>query len=159
MCSARVRAKCRRDIAADWPRRVGPLGSTTIGPSLPDLPLLSDVERRCLQRYLDLLIEALGSNLVEVVLFGSVARGESWPRGMPIRSDLDILVITDSPLPKETVESLIDGTLPLFLESGRQIGPQFRTQEQRTEPANDRARAFLQNVEQDGVALYRRSGL
>jgi predicted nucleotidyltransferase len=82
------------------------------------------------------------------VLFGSVARGESWPQGMPIRSDLDLLVVTSSPLTEERQQQLVDATYPLFLECGRQIGPQFRTRAQ-----VDESSAFLENVRRDGVRL------
>jgi predicted nucleotidyltransferase len=116
--------------------------------------MLNDLERSCLQRYLNLLVATIGSGLAEVVLFGSVARGESWPAGMPIRSDLDILVVTDSRVTDETVESLIDGTFPLFLECGRQIGPQFRTREDLGRPRDDRDATFLDHVRRDGIRLY-----
>jgi predicted nucleotidyltransferase len=125
--------------------------------SLPDLPVLSDVERSCLVRYVTLLVERLGEQLEEVILFGSVARGESWPRGMPIRSDLDLLVVSAAPLDEATTDELLDATLPLFLESGRQIGPQFRTREQLEQPPDERARAFLANLERDRIRLYARS--
>jgi hypothetical protein len=46
---------------------------------------------------------------------------------MPIRSDLDLLVVVREALPGDLEEELVNATLPLFLESGRQIGPQFRT--------------------------------
>ncbi|HET7648948.1 MAG TPA: nucleotidyltransferase domain-containing protein [Gaiellaceae bacterium] len=71
------------------------------------LELLNDVERRALDAYVSLLVARLGDRLLAIRVFGSVARGESWPRGMPIRSDLDLL---------------------LYLESGRQISPRFRTE-------------------------------
>ena len=87
------------------------------------LELLTDVERDCLERYLDLLAERLGDDLVEAVVFGSVARGEAWPAGMPIRSDLDLLVRTRRELPEGEKAGLFDETYPLFLECGRQISP------------------------------------
>jgi predicted nucleotidyltransferase len=94
-----------------------------------DLPVLSERERSCLERYVDLLVETLGERVLEVSVFGSVARGESWPRGMPIRSDLDLLVLTDAPLQQDEIDDLVVATLPLFLECGRQLGPQFRTRQ------------------------------
>ena len=94
------------------------------------LELLTDVERRTLDAYVDLLRTQLGEHLVAVRVFGSVARGESWPIGMPIRSDLDVLVLVAAPLDAEAQQDLVDATLSLFLESGRQISPQFRTSEQ-----------------------------
>lgn len=108
-------------------------------------------------RYLRLLAARLGDRLEEVVLFGSVARGEAWPKGMPIRSDLDLLVITNAALEDDLARELLDATLPLFLECGRQIGPQFRTRQQLEHPANERDTTFVANVERDGIALYRRA--
>ncbi len=118
--------------------------------------MLREAERSCLGRYLARLVETVGDDLEEVVLFGSVARGESWPRGMPIRSDLDLLVVTDAPLADDTATALRDATLPLFLECGRQIAPQFRTRRQLEDPKEDQTASFLANLEQDGIRIYER---
>jgi predicted nucleotidyltransferase len=91
------------------------------------LELLNDVERRTLDAYVSLLVARLGDRLLAIRVFGSVARGESWPRGMPIRSDLDLLVLVTAPLGSQEQAELVDATLPLYLESGRQISPTFRT--------------------------------
>lgn len=115
-----------------------------------DLPLLSDAERSCLERYLDLLVERLGDRLLEVAVFGSVARGESWPTGMPIRSDLDLLVLTEKPLAQEEIDALVEATMPLFLECGRQLGPQFRTREGLAEGS----REFAEHLRRDAIVLY-----
>lgn len=115
---------------------------------LSDLDVVNDVERSCLARYLELLAGELVGELEEVILFGSVARGESWPPGMPIRSDFDLLVVTSSPLAEERQRELVDATYPLFLECGRQIGPQFRTRAQVEESS-----PFLENVRRDAVRL------
>lgn len=124
--------------------------------ALPELSVLDPTERSCLERYLALLVERLGRRLVEVTLFGSVARGERWPRGMPIRSDLDLLVVTEEPLSEDEAQELIDATYPLFLESGRQLGPQFLPRDQVDHPRTERAAAFLAEVRRDGVALFSR---
>ena len=123
---------------------------------LPELPVLTEAERSCLQRYVDMLVDELGENLVEVAVFGSVARGDSWPRGIPIRSDLDLLVVTESAAPPETVASLVDATLPLFLESGRQIGPQFKTEAQLESPTTEREARFLEDVAREAVRIWER---
>ncbi len=88
-----------------------------------------------------------------MIVFGSVARGESWPRGMPIRSDLDLLVICDRLLSDAEVDELVHATMPLFLECGRQLGPQFRT---RAGLAKPESAAFAENVEREGITVYRR---
>ena len=94
------------------------------------LESLSPAERGALDAYVALLRERLGDDLLAVRVFGSVARGEAWWDGMPIRSDLDLLVLVREPLDAALQQELVDATYPLFLESGRQLGPQFRTPEQ-----------------------------
>ena len=95
--------------------------------TLAELPLLTGVERSTLERYVTTLRERLGDVLLAVRVFGSVARNESWPKGMPLRSDLDLLVLVREEITGDERNALVDATLPLFLESGRQISPQFRT--------------------------------
>ena len=94
------------------------------------LELLKDTERQALDAYVELLRERLGGDLLTVRVFGSVARGERWWDGMPIRSDLDLLVLVRQPLEPSLRQELVEATYPLFLESGRQLAPQFRTLEQ-----------------------------
>jgi predicted nucleotidyltransferase len=122
-------------------------------PSLfPELSVLSAVERSCLARYLDLLGSTLADNLRRVVVFGSVARGEAWPRGMPIRSDLDLLVVVRAAVAEAEIQQLLDATLPLYLECGRQISPQFRTEEQ-LQADEERAAVFREHVARDGATI------
>ncbi len=111
------------------------------------LPTLRDVERDCLERYVRLVRDRLGGTLLRVCVYGSVARGESWPAGMPIRSDLDLLVIVREPLDRALEQELVDATYSLFLESGRQISPTFRTPEQHSASASRDA------IEADAVEL------
>jgi predicted nucleotidyltransferase len=124
------------------------------GRLFPDLPLLTDVERSCLSRYLTLVVDRLGDIVRRVVVFGSVARGETWPRGMPIRSDLDLLVVVRTAIPDEAVQELLDATFPLYLECGRQISPQFRTEEQ-LDREDELAATFRDHIVRDGVTVFR----
>ena len=124
---------------------------------MSELPLLNESERSCLERYLDLLCKELEPSLVEVSVYGSVARGESWPQGIPIRSDLDLLVVTESPVPEDVVAQLVDATFPLFLESGRVIGPVFRTEEELAHPKTERAAEFVAQARRDAITVYRRT--
>jgi len=78
------------------------------------------------ERYRALLRERLGERLVEIRLFGSAARGDMWAAHWPMRSDIDLLVVTRGAIPEETQDELINETYPLFLECGRQLSPQFR---------------------------------
>jgi predicted nucleotidyltransferase len=122
----------------------------------PDLPVLSAVERSCLDRYVELLAETLGVQLLEVLVYGSVARGETWPAGMPIRSDLDLLVVTEKPVSTETVTAVVEATMPLFLESGRQLAPAFRTRGELADARGERMSEFVAQLRRDGVPIYTR---
>jgi predicted nucleotidyltransferase len=119
-----------------------------------DLPLLTQTERSCLERYLDVLVDALGDHVLAVYVYGSVARGESWPAGMPIRSDLDLLVVTSESVSEDVVARLVDATMPLFLESGRQLGPVFRTPAELERPRTERAADFLRQFRRDAIPVY-----
>jgi len=109
---------------------------------------LSEVERSCVQRYISLVQERLGPELERLALFGSAARGDMWDAGSPMHSDIDLLVVTRSQLPDGVAEELVNETYPLYLECGRQIGPQFRTQESLG------SAAFAENVTRDGVLVW-----
>ena len=116
--------------------------------------MLGEAERSCLDRYVDLLAETLGEQLLEVSVYGSVARDEPWPRGMPIRSDLDLMVITSEPVPRDVADALVDATMPLFLECGRQLGPVFKTGDELTHPKSERAAEFFRQFRRDAIVLY-----
>jgi predicted nucleotidyltransferase len=114
---------------------------------------LSPLERECLLRYCGMLRERLGGSLKRLVLFGSAARGDMWDAGSPMHSDIDLLVVTAEALTPETAEQLVNETYPLYLECGRQIGPQFRGAGELSRPRGDRATAFAENLARDGVDL------
>lgn len=118
------------------------------------IPLLTDAERTCLERYVDVLIDTLGGNLLEVAVYGSVARGEAWPAGMPIRSDLDLLVLSSRPVPEDVRSELLDATMPLFLECGRQLGPIFVTRAELERAASEARRVLAENIARDAIWIY-----
>jgi len=117
-----------------------------------ETPHLSGLERDCLERYVVLLSARLADELEAIWLFGSAARGDAWWPAMRIRSDIDVVVVTRSRLADELQEELVNATYPLFLECGRQIGPQFRIA---AELAVEPPTAFLENLRRDGVLLWR----
>jgi hypothetical protein len=70
-----------------------------------------------------------------------------------MHSDIDLLVVTAEALPHETAEQLVNETYPLYLECGRQIGPQFRSAGELSQPRGERAAAFAENLARDGIDL------
>lgn len=118
------------------------------------LHTLSEREQECVHRYLALLVEMLGDKLAQVRLFGSAARGDMWSARMPMRSDIDLLVLTREPLSHAVQEQLGDETYPFFLECGRQIGPLFHTVSWFEEPGDQKARDVVARIADEGVILY-----
>lgn len=119
------------------------------------LEWLTPSERRALESYVELLRARLAGELESVFVYGSVARGETWPAAMRIRSDLDLLVVTSRELDEREKQELWDETYPLFLESGRQLSPVFWTSAKLDQPP-DHARAFAENVRHDAVVVWPR---
>ena len=117
---------------------------------------LQEVERSCAERYLSLLGNALGENLRVVWLFGSFARGDMWPAHMPMNSDIDLLVITESEVSSQTQEALLNETYPLYLECGRQISPQFWSARKFDQPPTEKEKALRQRVLGEGKILLSR---
>ena len=115
---------------------------------------LTQKERTCVQRYLDLIQKRLGENLAQIWLFGSTARGDRWPDSSPMRSDIDLLVLSQTSVPGEVQRNLFDTTYALFLEYGRQLSPTFWTLIRFDEPEEGTATEFIERVRQEGVQLY-----
>jgi hypothetical protein len=115
--------------------------------------MLTETERDCLSRYCALLAARL-PDLVVVRMFGSAARGDMWPAGSPMHSDIDLLVVTRDAVPQALQEELGNETYPLYLECGRQLSPQFMAQARLAAPESERTRAFLAQVEADGVDVW-----
>ena len=115
---------------------------------------LSETERGCVRRYLELIKERLGEDLTQIWLFGSSARGDMWSQNMPMRSDIDLLVLSQNPVPEEVRRDLFDATYELFLECGRQLAPTFWTLSRFSAPEAGKAAEFVVRVRQEGVQLY-----
>jgi hypothetical protein len=76
-----------------------------------------------------------------------------WDAGSPMHSDIDLLVVTRTQLSEAAAEELVNETYPLYLECGRQIGPQFRTEE------SFGSAGFAENVAREGVVVWGRGGV
>jgi predicted nucleotidyltransferase len=120
-----------------------------------DTPHLTAVERGCLERYVADLAHRL-HDMQEAWLFGSAARGDMWPDWWPANSDIDLLVVTTTPVAPEMQDELLEAVYELYLECGRTIGPQFRTAAE-FDAARTEQTAFAENLRRDGVKLWRRS--
>ena len=114
---------------------------------------LTGTERACLARYCELLAERL-HGLVEVRMFGSAARGDMWPPGSPMHSDVDLLVVTREPVPEQEQEALLNATYPLYLECGRQLSPHFFSRARLAAPESERTRAFLAGIGADVIVVW-----
>lgn len=114
---------------------------------------LDQAERGCVLRFVQLVRHRLASELCQVWVYGSAARGDMWSARMPMHSDIDLLFLTRSPVPPEVEEELVNETYPLFLECGRQISPQYRTMAEFESPEEDRFRSFAARVREEGVIL------
>jgi predicted nucleotidyltransferase len=111
---------------------------------------LTGAEWDCVQRYVTLVRRELGEGVEEVWLFGSAARGDMWASFWPMRSDVDLLVVTAEPLSQEAQEALVAPTYRLYLECGRQISPAFRTREE----LRSKWAPLQAEVSRDGLKLW-----
>jgi Polymerase beta, Nucleotidyltransferase len=115
---------------------------------------LTAAERNCVDRYVSILAAELGDRLEEVWLFGSAARGDMWADFWPMRSDVDLLVVTRDRLTHECEDKLCARTYEPYLECGRQISPAFRTRDQlRSEQV-----AVWADISREGVRLWPEGG-
>ncbi len=121
---------------------------------MESLGYLSKEERGCVRRYLDLIRKRLGENLKQIWLFGPAARGDMWSQKMPMRSDVDLLVLSQEPVPEEVQRDLFNETYGLFLECGRQLAPTFWTLSRFNAPEAGKAAEFVARVRQEGEQLY-----
>jgi Nucleotidyltransferase domain len=87
-------------------------------------------------------------------MFGSAARGDMWAATSPMRSDIDLLVVTREDVPQAEQEELLNETYPLYLECGRQLSPHFFSEQRVSAPESERTRAFLERLEADAVAVW-----
>jgi predicted nucleotidyltransferase len=115
---------------------------------------LTFTERACVVRYLDLLCDRLGPRLIEVYLFGSFARGDAWRPGSAMHSDVDLLVVCSERPSESELEEFVNATYPLFLESGRQVSPQFRTRQALESPTTEVGIAFLERFRREARLVF-----
>ena len=121
---------------------------------IAELDVLDEAELECVSVYVDRLREALGADLKEVCVFGSVARGAIWREGIGIRSDIDLLVVTEQGPSYARKEELVNLTYDLFLACGRQIAPVFVATADFVSPSTPERRTFLESIANEMKRIY-----
>ncbi|TEU21900.1 MAG: nucleotidyltransferase domain-containing protein [Anaerolineales bacterium] len=112
------------------------------------LSSLSPAEQAALEDFLNAVRGSLGSEVVDVQLFGSKARGDATPE-----SDVDVLVVLRQDEPK-LIDALYDLLLDVCLSHNVYISLKVFS-ETEYERLNHPRTPFMQSVAREGVALWR----
>ena len=109
-------------------------------------PLLSPSERKAVARFIEFLRQRYPGRILQAVLFGSKARGDSRPW-----SDIDILIVVDSEdwRFQHAISTL---AARVSLEYDVLIGPRVIGQE-RWERMKQRRFGLYQNIVSEGIPL------
>ena len=111
---------------------------------------LDGIRERLLEAFLERLQEREGNNLLRVILFGSVARGEAGED-----SDVDILVLVEDGEGLDLLDRIVEISAEADLEAG-----EFRTHLSPLayclEEFNKKQDVvpFFWNIEKDGIVIY-----
>lgn len=97
--------------------------------------------------FVRVVLEKYGEKIENIILFGSVARGEAKED-----SDIDILVVGNVSL-----EELVDVSFPILLEYGELISTKNMKKEHFEYLAKE-GYSFVRNILREGVVLYERMG-
>ena len=111
---------------------------------------LDGIRERLLEDFLKRLQEREGNNLLRVVLFGSVARGEAGED-----SDIDILVLVKDGQGLDLLDRIVGISVEADLEAGEyrtHLSPLAYGLEEFNERQN--VVPFFWNIEKDGVIIY-----
>ena len=111
-------------------------------------PSLTPAEQAALEDFVNAVRGSLGSEVVDVQLFGSKARGDATPD-----SDVDVLVVVRRDEPK-LIDALYDLLLDACLSHNVYISLKVFS-EAEYERLNHPRTPFMQNVAKEGVALWR----
>jgi predicted nucleotidyltransferase len=109
------------------------------------------LREKALEVFLEKLQTQEGKNLLRVVLFGSVARGDS-----ELDSDIDVFVLVERGARRELKERIVDLAMDINLEEGESkvyISPFISTLE---EYGYSRAIGLpvYYNIDEEGIVLY-----
>ena len=111
-------------------------------------PSHTPAEQAALEDFVNAVRGSLGSEVVDVQLFGSKARGDATPE-----SDVDVLVVVRRDEPK-LIDALYDLLLDACLSHNVYISLKVFS-EAEYERLNHPRTPFMQNVAKEGVALWR----
>jgi len=107
---------------------------------------LNEKEQLALKKFKLALEETIGTNLIEIKLFGSKARGDSRRD-----SDIDVLVITG--VSDWRVRDIVYGVvIDIFLEDGIDISPKVINKKD-YEYLYKKKTPFIKNVIKDGITI------
>jgi predicted nucleotidyltransferase len=109
---------------------------------------LSPSEQAALEDFVEAVRGSLGSEIIDVQLFGSKARGDATPE-----SDVDVLVVVRRDEPR-LIDALYDLLLDACLSHNVYISLKVFS-EVEYERLNHPRTPFMQNVAREGVALWR----
>lgn len=111
---------------------------------------LEGIRERLIVAFLERLQEREGDNLLRVILFGSVARGDAGED-----SDIDVLVLVKKGNGLDLLDRIVEISVEADLEAG-----EYRTHlsplAYGLEEFNEKQYVipFFRNIEKDGVVLY-----
>jgi predicted nucleotidyltransferase len=103
-------------------------------------------EREALDVLVRLLQKRFGEQLLDVVLFGSKARGDATPQ-----SDVDVLIILDHPSARDQSDAL-GLSFDVWMETDIFLSLRMKSSQAWEESAAMQT-MFYRNVQQDGVSL------
>jgi len=96
------------------------------------------------------LPQRLQETAAEIWLYGSAARGDMWADFWPMRSDIDVLIVTSSELHSESEEAVRHAVYELTPDCGRRIDVPIRTRAQ----LRGQWAPLWSEVQRDGVCLW-----
>jgi predicted nucleotidyltransferase len=110
------------------------------------LTTITRQEREALDVLIRLLQKRFGEQLLDVVLFGSKARGDATPQ-----SDVDVLIILDHPSARDQSDAL-GLSFDVWMETDVFLSLRVKRNQAWEESAAMQT-MFYRNVQQDGVSL------
>ena len=108
--------------------------------------IIPDKMSRAIKEFYELLRGELGENLLEMRLFGSVARGTATPE-----SDIDILVLVQKE-DRATREAIIGATVEINLKHDVVVSPVIMSAERYSAPLF-RETHFYKSLQEEGIPL------